>query len=145
MNSKKTNTDPYTTARQQVARNSCYEIDYDGIRNRLNFSILGYWKNQDSVPDYLTDWDKALQLVSSGFTLLVDMRTMITHPQELNSLHEESQRKMKVAGLNRIAYVMPTDKIASLQVADIIKRAEVPVHHFKTFEAAQRWLDKPVV
>ena len=134
--------DPSAASSQYVARNSCYEISYDSIRNRLYLSILGYWKNNDSIPDYLKDWDKALQLVSPGFTLLIDMRTMIAHPQHLNNLHEQSQRKMRTAGLDRIANVMPVDRIAGLQVADIIKRVEVPVQDFSTYDEAQRWLDK---
>ncbi|SIT89331.1 hypothetical protein [Pontibacter indicus] len=145
MDSKAPHNDPSAAARQHVARNSCYEISYDSVRNRLYFNILGYWKNNDSVPEYLKDWDKALQLVSPGFTLLIDMRTMITHPQQLNTLHEQSQRKMRAAGLGSIANVMPTDRIASLQVADIIKRVDVPVQDFVTCEEAQHWLDKTMV
>ncbi|GGG10329.1 hypothetical protein [Pontibacter amylolyticus] len=142
MDSKTLHTDPSIPPQQHVVRNTCYEIGYDGIRNRLYFSILGFWKNTDIVPDFLKDWDRALQLVSPGFTLLIDMRTMITHPQQLTDLHEESQRKMRAAGLSRIANVMPLDKIASLQVADSIKKIELPSQHFETCEAAQQWLDK---
>ncbi|MBX0333708.1 hypothetical protein K3G39_10715 [Pontibacter sp. HSC-14F20] len=144
MDNKTQYNDPSIPAQQHVVRNSCYEIGYDGIRNRVYFSILGFWKNADSVPDFLNDWDKALQLVRSGFTLLVDMRTMITHPHQLNRLHEESQRRMKAAGLSRIANVMPVDKIASLQVADIVKQIEVPSQHFETCEAAQQWLNETI-
>ncbi|PVY40494.1 SIR2 family protein [Pontibacter virosus] len=145
MDSKKPHTDPCLTTQQNVASNSCYEIGYDGIRNRIYFSILGFWKNTDSVPDFLKDWDRALQLVAPGFTLLIDMRSMITHPQQLNGIHEESQRRMQVAGLSRIANVMPIDRIASLQVTDSIKKIELPSQHFETCEAAQDWLDKTMV
>ncbi|WP_299989902.1 hypothetical protein [uncultured Pontibacter sp.] len=143
MDSKTHHTDP--TTRQYVARNRCYEIAYDGIRNRIYYSILGFWKNTDSIPDFLSDWDKALQLVSEGFTLLIDMRTMITHPQQLNSLHEESRRKMKAIGVSKIANVMPVDKIANLQVSDLATRSHLPLHTFETCEAAEQWLNESVV
>ncbi|MDO6390723.1 hypothetical protein Q4E40_11345 [Pontibacter sp. BT731] len=141
MDSKTPHTDPSIPTQQNVVRNACYEIGYDGIRNRLYLSILGFWKNTDIVPDFLKDWDGALQLVSPGFTLLIDMRTMITHPQQLCSMHEEAQRKMRAAGPSRIANVMPLDKIASLQAADSIKKIELPFQLFETSETAQHWLD----
>ncbi|PKV67209.1 hypothetical protein [Pontibacter ramchanderi] len=144
MNSKMPHIDSSLSAQHYVARNSCYEISFDATRNSIHYKILGFWKNEDSIPHFLKDWDKALQLVSPGFTLLIDMRTMITHPQQLNKLHEESQQKMKEAGLNRIANVMPVDRIAGLQVAESIRKIELPSHHFDTCEAAQEWLDKPM-
>lgn len=125
-----------------IARNRCYVLAYDESENRVYYSVLGFWKSTGSIPDFLDDWNKTLAVASSGFTLLVDMRTMITHPQQLNSLHEESQHKVKAAGVSKVANVMPTDKIANLQVAAISSRTDLPIRNFETPLEAEQWLDQ---
>lgn len=125
-----------------IAQNKCYQLAYDESKNRVYYSILGFWKSAENIPDFLNDWDKVLQRVSPGFTLLVDLRTMITHPQQLNSLHEESQRKVKATGVSKVANVMPTDKIANLQIAAISSRTDLPIRNFETEMEAEQWLDQ---
>ncbi|MDX5419276.1 MAG: hypothetical protein LPK09_08660 [Hymenobacteraceae bacterium] len=125
-----------------IAKNKCYELAYDESKNRIYYSILGFWKSTENIPDFLNDWNKTLAAVSPGFTLLIDMRTMITHPQQLNSLHEESQRKVKAMGVSKVANVMPTDKIANLQVAAISSRTDLPIRNFETTMEAEHWLDQ---
>lgn len=127
---------------KHIARNKCYEISYSEIKNRLYFIVLGFWKNKESVPELLHDWEKALRLVTPGFTVLIDMRTMITHPQELNVLHEKFMQMVRDAGVSRVVNVTPNDKIASLQVGEIAVRSNLEIQTFDTFEAADKWLDK---
>lgn len=124
----------------QVAKNSCYDLCYDGLINRIYFTIHGFWKNRDGVSEFLTDWEKALSLAKPGFTILTDMRTMITHPQELTSLHCEAQSMVLEAGVRNIAHVMPLDKIAYLQVQSIYERIDLPSKNFHTKEEADQWL-----
>lgn len=128
---------------KHIARNKCYEISYSEAKNRLYFIVLGFWKNKESVPELLNDWEKALLLVTAGFTVLIDMRTMITHPQELNGLHEKFMQMVQDAHVSRVVNVMPTDKIASLQVGEIALRSNLEIQTFDTFEAAEKWLDQP--
>jgi hypothetical protein len=128
---------------KHIARNKCYEISYSEAKNRLYFIVLGFWKNKESVPDLLHDLEKALRLASPGFTMLIDMRTMITHPQELNGLHEKFMQLVRDASVNRVVYAMPTDRIASLQVGEMALRSNLQIQTFDTFEAADKWLDQP--
>lgn len=124
-----------------IRQTSCYTLAYDASRVRLYYSILGYWKNEASVADLLTDWDKALSLVVPGFTLLADMRTMITHPQKLLKLHEKVHQKVAKAGVSKVANVLPADKIASLQVAAITTGTKIPLRNFDSLDEAMQWLD----
>jgi hypothetical protein len=142
MDSNAQHTAPALTNRQQIARNKCYEIAYSEAKNRIYYSILGFWKNEESVPDFFADWDRALQVATSGFDLVVDMRTMITHPQQLNRFHEEALQKVQKSGVSRMANIMPLDRIASLQAAEIIKWAGLASHNFDTCEDADKWLDE---
>jgi hypothetical protein len=125
----------------QIAKNSCYDMCYDGLENRIYFTIHGFWKNKDGLSELLIDWGKALLMAQSEFTILADMSTMITHPQELNSLHLEVHAMIREAKVRNIAYVMPSDKIAYLQVQSLHERTNLPSKSFPVKEKAKQWLD----
>ncbi|WP_018476378.1 hypothetical protein [Pontibacter roseus] len=125
-----------------IAKNLCYELSYSGLKNRVCFIIHGFWKSRENVPDLLNDWDKAIRFTRPGFTVITDMRTMITHPQSLNTLHEEAQIKVKQAGVLQVANIMPTDNIAKLQIGSLADKTLIPSRNFATVEEAEQWLDQ---
>ncbi|MDX5480438.1 MAG: hypothetical protein LPK07_02015 [Hymenobacteraceae bacterium] len=125
----------------QIAKNQCYELLHDRTANRLYFAVNGFWKNREVVAGLLDDWRKALNSVQPHFTLLLDLRSMITHPQHLNSLHLEVYQLIKEAGLHYTACVGPEDRIATLQVEEIIRKSEFPVKNFATCQEADSWLN----
>jgi hypothetical protein len=125
----------------RIATNPCYDLAYDSSKNRIYFKIHGYWKNAEVVPDLLTDWDKALAFTHSDFTVLVDMRQMITHPQGLNKLHTAVQQKVASSGVAKVANIMPTDKIASLQAAEITTCTKLLGKKFTSLPESEDWLD----
>lgn len=125
----------------QIASNSCYSMLYDGYKNRVYFTIQGYWKNKACIPDFISDWNKTLSMVKPGFSILTDMQTMITHPQELSSMHEQAHNLVVEAGVEKVAHVMPADKIAYLQVISIHDKTNLPAKTFTSIEEADQWLD----
>lgn len=126
---------------EHVARNSCYELVVDKSKNRIYFNILGFWKNKSAVPTLIEDWKKTLALMKSGFTILTDMRTMITHPQDLNELHVTVQKLIMDAGVKQVANVLPADKIANLQAIAIAATSTCPSQNFSSCEEAETWLN----
>jgi hypothetical protein len=124
-----------------IAQNSCYEIMYESVLNRIYLTVKGFWKNKEAVPEYLEDVQKALKLTQPGFSLLSDMSTMITHPQRLSSLHLEVHKLLKQAGLTKAASVEPTDRIATLQVEDICNKSQFPCRVFASCSDAEVWLN----
>jgi hypothetical protein len=129
----------------QVAKNVCYELSYNETKNRIYFKICGFWKNKECVSEFLNDWDRALELTQPGFTVLTDMRTMITHPQSLKSLHVEAQHKVKAAGVLHVAHIMSEDKIANLQIEAIADTTHLPSRNFDSLQEAEQWLDGGIV
>ena len=125
-----------------VAQNHCYELLYDSMKNRIYFIIKGFWKNKEAVPHYLNDIQKALKLAKPGFSLLSDLRTMITHPQRLCRMHIEAQTLLRKAGLVRAASVEPVDRIATLQLQEIMTKSQVPLKRFSSCQEAEAWLSK---
>lgn len=126
---------------EQIASNACYDLKVDKARNRIYFTIHGYWKNKESVHDFIDDWKKTVALTQAGFTVLTDMRSMITHPQELNELHLSAQKLVMQAGVQQVANVLPTDKIANLQAISFTANSALPFRNFNTCEEAELWLN----
>lgn len=135
--------DPNTAPEESkivVARNLCYEVVYDNRKNWIYLTVKGFWKNREAVPHFLDDVQKALRLVKPGFHLLTDMRTMLTHPQRLSSLHIEALKLIKATGMAKAAVVVPTDRIATLQVEEINSKSETPAESFSSLVEAEIWL-----
>ena len=125
-----------------IAHNKCYELLYAPYKNRLYLSIFGFWKNLDQIPSYTADLKKAQALLQPGFTLLLDLRTMITHPQVIMGLHVEVLELLRTAGLKKCACVDPTDRIAALQVEDTLVQSHLSSNRFSTHAEAEAWLDQ---
>ena len=130
------------SSHEQIAQNTCYNLVIDKAKNRIYFTINGYWKSKTAVPNLLSDWKKAVALTQPNFTILTDMRTMITHPQELNELHLAAQQIAAESGVKQVANVLPTDKIANLQATSYTANTKLPYHNFNTIEEAESWLNQ---
>lgn len=71
-----------------VSNNPHYELNYDRTKNRIYLRINNYWKAPEVVPNYLSDWNKVIELATPGYTLLADFRNMLTHPASVKEMHE---------------------------------------------------------
>lgn len=127
---------------EKIAQNAYYEMVVDKAKNRVYFTILGYWKNKTAVEALLSDWKKAVSFTQPNFTVLTDMRTMLTHPQELNELHLAAQQFVIDSGVKQVANVMPTDKIAHLQLNSFTSNSGLPFRNFDTIDEAETWLNQ---
>jgi len=130
------------SSHEMIAQNTCYNLVIDKAKNRIYFTINGYWKSKTAVPDLLTDWKKAVAQTQPDFTILTDMRTMITHPQEMNELHLAAQQIAMESGVKQVANVLPTDKIANLQAVSITTNTKLPSRNFNAIEEAESWLNQ---
>ncbi|MBC5774559.1 hypothetical protein H8S95_10850 [Pontibacter sp. KCTC 32443] len=138
-------TNPHSNAmdsQEHIAQNTCYALVVDKAKNRIYFTIHGYWKNKEAVPAFLDDWKRSVALTQSGFTILTDMSTMITHPQELAELHLIAQKMVIDAGVRNVANVLPSDKIANLQANSFTTNSSLPYRNFSSIEEAETWLNQ---
>ncbi|WP_018478872.1 hypothetical protein [Pontibacter roseus] len=105
-----------------VSNNAYYELTYDRVKNRVYLRINNYWKSPEVVPNYLSDWDKVIQVAKPGYTLLADFRNMITHPTAVKAMHEAVVKRLAESKISYIAEVSPTDRIAVLQVTGVFQQ-----------------------
>lgn len=114
---------------------------YDEVKNRVYFTVHGFWKNIECIPDFIPDWKKILTLVKPGFTILTNLSTMITHPKEVSKVHEDAHKLLSEAGVKKVARIMPADKIAYLQVLSMHENVYLPSKSFNSEGEADQWLD----
>ncbi|MFT2008264.1 hypothetical protein ACMA1I_06280 [Pontibacter sp. 13R65] len=125
-----------------IARNQFYEFSYEPDKNRIHFRMLGYWKSPEVVPEYLKDWGKTLEMAKPGFTLIADVRDMITHPVTVKQLHEKAIESCVDAGITYVAEISPLDKIAVLQTGGMAKEKQVPYIKVLDYTLAGHILDQ---
>ena len=125
----------------KITDNPAYRLDVAPARNRAYLTIIGFWRSPEAVPNYLSDWKKALSYLQKGFTLLTDASQMKTHPQEVRKLHEQAQGLVLKAGVWKVAEVVKDD-VAEMQMDSVAKTTQFPKKSFKSREEAEAWLDE---
>ncbi|GAB3328617.1 hypothetical protein GCM10027429_03770 [Marivirga atlantica] len=128
------------TFMQTIANNSQYELSADPIRNRAFLTIKGFWRAEE-VQDYLSDWEKTLNKLKPGFTLLTDAREMAIHPAEVRDLHKKAQEKIRQAGVKKVAELQK-EKVSQMQLDGVSRESAMPKKNFNEQEEALKWLDE---
>lgn len=124
-----------------VKENKYYKIVVSQEKNRAYLKIIGFWKNIETVPDYLNDWKKATALLAKGFTLVTDATEMKTHPQQMKIVHEQAQAIIIKAGVKKVAEIVKDD-VSEMQLNSVAKTTHFPKRNFNTIEEADKWLDE---
>lgn len=124
-----------------ISNNKLYKIEISKEKNRAYLKIIGFWRNPAAVPEYLSDWNKAIASLTKGFTLLTDASEMKTHPQDVRKLHEQAQAMLLKGGVRKVAEVLQDD-VAEMQLDAVAKATQFPKKNFRSREEAEEWLDK---
>ncbi|HEY9044562.1 MAG TPA: hypothetical protein VIN08_01640 [Ohtaekwangia sp.] len=125
----------------KISENKYYTIFVSPEKNRAYLKIIGFWRNPEIVPNYLSDWNTALSKLKKGFTLLTDASEMKTHPQEVVKLHEQAQAILLKNGIKKVAEILKDD-IAEMQLNAVAKATQFPKKNFRLAEDAEKWLDE---
>jgi hypothetical protein len=123
------------------ARNRYYDIACDETKNRIYLTLYGFWKDVKVVPLYRTDWEKVMNRVQPGFTVLADATRMKTQPADVQALHESVQLMLQNKGLGLAAKIVSDDDMADLQCDSMLRNTGLPVAKFSSPEAAESWLN----
>jgi hypothetical protein len=123
-----------------IANTPQYQISVAPDKNRAYLRIIGFWRNAEQVPDYISDWKKAVAALSPGFTLLTDAREMKIHPASVRALHEEAQALVVQKGVRKVAELQQ-DAVAEMQLDAVAQETRMPKKNFQTQKEAEFWLD----
>jgi len=126
---------------KEIIKNQYYEIGFNKEINRMFVKVKGYWRNPDSVPNYVNDIHTIGSELSPGFTLIADLRDMKTPPLSLNPIHEAAQRTLIEKGLDRTAELLPEKDIVLKSVTQrIADESTMKKQTFSDESAAENWL-----
>ena len=125
-----------------VAKTPLYEISYDSVKNRTYLKIIGFWRNPEVVPNYLSDFAKMIKMTRRNFTILVDTTQMPVHPKEVQQIHETAQRMSVNAGVARVAHILSESAIAEFMIDKMASNSRMPQDKFRNGTDAEAWLDK---
>lgn len=116
-----------------------YQITAEITRNRIFYKHFAEIAQAQELPNYLDDWQQALDTMKPGFTILSDMTDLLVVSAHLNSLIEQAQRLLEGRGLRMIASVHPpeTDLAANDETA-----AKWPQRRFTDLWEADKFLDE---
>lgn len=128
--------------KKKIAKNSYYKIYIDEIRNRIYITFYGLWQEVAEVPNFVEDIEKAIQALSSGFTVLADTRSMKTPTKEVDDLHSMVLRIMDKAGLDRLALIIDRE-ILRIAGGRVMREGGIKerMEFFKDTDGAEDWLD----
>lgn len=128
--------------RETIAQNDYYIITVDRSKNRAYFTLMGYWKSRQDVPEYLDDWRKAGQKLSRGFTVLSDLTRMKVPPPDVAQLHTEAQRIVVSAGSTKTAELVGHDVITRMAIDRFSQDSGMRKRAFESWGEANDWLDE---
>ena len=140
------NTNHYKTSNplKQIIDIEHYSIKVCPEKNRVYFCIRGRWDKNIQLEDYLRVWKTTVSYLKPNFTIISDIRTMLSHPISVEKIHEAAQKYLIEHGLFKVAEVVSHDDIAELQASRIAGRSNLPVNKFSSFEQAEKYLDQLV-
>ena len=126
---------------EKIASHDKYSIEVDKNKNRIFLKILGFWAKPEDVPNYVNDVKKAADQVTKGFTIITDVTDMKPPPVEVNKVHEEAQKSLIEAGLDRVAEVVSEDVLKKMVVDRMSKGSGMQKKTFANQNEAIAWLD----
>ena len=125
-----------------IATNQYYDLACDEAKNRIYLTLRGFWPNKSAVPNYIADVTKATRNVKSGYTILTDLRSFKTAPEEIGELHKQAQGILVKAGLGRTAEVLSSAmKIEEIALDKYSKSSGMKRMTFHDVMQANSWLD----
>lgn len=121
-----------------------YQITAEPSRNRIFYKHFAELAQAQDLPDYLHDWQQALDAVRPGFTILSDMTELVEISESLAKLIEQAQLLLHGRGLRMIATVHALGAGPVPNGPGEESTPERPRQHFTDLWEADRFLDELV-
>jgi len=125
-----------------VVKTEKYVLSVDQTKNRIYYTMLGFWRNPSDIPNLLRDWKQTLAHVTKGFTLCADLTQCQPAAQSTKPLFEQVQRMLIIAGVKKSAELFGESAIVELGAATLARHTGIPKQHFKDRQEAEVWLDR---
>lgn len=130
--------------KEEIAKTKFYEFGVDQAKNRVYFTLIGFWASPNDVPNVYDDAMKAVDKVKPGYTILADLRDFKTPPNDVLKLTAKVQESLVKRGASKNAEVMDAKlvKFSMEKSADSSGLKTIPFRQFDNMAEAIAWLDK---
>ena len=119
-----------------------YLIRFNSEKNRLYYQPYELMSMARALPHYLADWQRVLQHVRPGFTILTDTRLMLGPNLLLTETYAAAQRLLVAARVRLVAEVHPAGSATNQTSRAVSQQTALPVHIFTTAHEAEAFLDR---
>ena len=127
--------------KNQIVSNEYFRIEVDNSKNRIYASFFGFWSKMEIMDEYLSYLTKALAAIKKGFTLLADLRTFKTLPNDLVAKQKLAMEDLAKAGMSKVAVILPQSVISEVQLKSSMNETAMPEKQFSTVKKGEEWLD----
>jgi hypothetical protein len=127
----------------KIAETDKYSIEINKSATRINLTVKGFWKDVKDVPNYYSDWQRAMEEVTPGFTILMDAKEMKTPTPEVAKLRVRAQKMLMKAGVRKMAELIPAGKTEQMTLNRYAKESGMKTKSFENRDEAEAWLDMP--
>jgi hypothetical protein len=126
--------------KQEIVKNEYYELLIDTEKNRMYYSLFGFWRGVDIVPNNYKDMKTSMSKLKPGFDILADLRTMKPPPEPVAELHISTQKLAMDMGLSRTAEVYNEDTV-KFMAERYTRESNMNTQVFSSLSEAENWLD----
>lgn len=129
---------------EEIVKNKYYEVSVDQGKNRVFFSLIGFWENANVVPDLYDDCMKAVDKVKPGYTILANLKDFKTPPPEVIKLTAKVQESLVKRGASKSAEVLDSMlvKYNMDKSSEASGLTTIQLKQFDNVAAAVAWLDE---
>lgn len=130
--------------KEVISKTEFYEVAVDTAKNRIFFTLVGFWKNVDDVPNVYDDSMKAVDKLKSGYTILADLREFKTPTPEAIEVTKRVQVSLVKRGASKSAEVLDS-KLVKFRMTESAESSGLTTIKFGQFDnvaEATAWLDE---
>lgn len=124
-----------------IASTELYSLSVDSTRNRIYYTMIGFWQDTSKLARYQEDWENVLGCLSGNFTILSDLTEFRLLPPGLVERAAKHQKKLIDAGLVAFAEIRLEAAITALQLNRISDISGIEKRIFTDWNDAESWLD----
>ena len=90
----------------EIAKNDYYTMTYDETDNCIYWVMKGFWKDMSVVPNFYSDWDKAIKVTRPGWKIFSDASQCKVVPPEVQEAKIQNQKRLLKSGCVKIARIV---------------------------------------
>lgn len=127
----------------EIAKNDYYTITYDEKDNCVYWTMKGFWKDMSVVPNFYSDWDKAIKVIKPGWRIFSDARQCKVIPKEVQEAKIQNQKRLVKSGCVKIARIVDsaiTKMSFSKEIEELDRQAVIRQFSSEKIQEAESWL-----